>query len=186
MKTRRNTADNGRAVRTRGCVQGSTFPPVFRPRRKRSRAQVRVIEPSQSTRFSADFSVVLTRTLTVKNTMTAPSITNGTCTRNATLHPASPSIQPPKRPPRPHPTLKIKFPMPCSTPRFLRGTRSPATNMEMVTMAPPPRPATARPVMRTHSFGAMPQSKVPRPKTKLQRRRPSRRPNMSVRRPLRG
>ncbi len=72
------------------------------------------------------------------------------------------------------------------TPRFLNGTRSPATNMLMVRMAPPPSPAIARPMTKIHSLLATPQRSVPIPKAILDNSRPRRLPKMSVSRPLRG
>lgn len=98
-----DTADKGSAVRTRGCVQGTTLPPELSPRRRRRRVTMSVKAPRKSTRDNFDRSDLFAGTSTKKYTSTHDIRTNGTWIRKATRHPQTSFIQPPNKPPTPAP-----------------------------------------------------------------------------------
>ena len=70
--------DRGRVVRIRGWFQGTTLPPEFRARRRRTSVVMSAAAPRKSIRLRADLEECLTGILTVKNTMMPETMVNGT------------------------------------------------------------------------------------------------------------
>ena len=183
MNAHKETAERGRDTSTSGCVQGTIFPPEFKPRSRRTSVTTSVKAPRKSTLESFDFSDFLGGISTTKNTSIPLRTTSGTCDKNAVLHPHVSFTQPPKSPPSPAPDPKHTFPIPCINPRLRSGTRSDPTNVLIAIKPPPPMPATTLPAIIAHSLFARPQSRFPAANNTLLTTSPVRLLKISVRRP---
>lgn len=175
----------GMVVRTRGSVQGTMFPPAFRPSSTRTRNPTVKSAPPKSMRASSDLLETLGGMSTRYHTKIPDATITGTWMRNASRHPKADLslMTPPSTPPSIAPDPYAIFPTPCTTPLFFNGTKSDAKNVLILINPPPPTPAMTRPRIIPRSSVASPHTRFPSANMALLNTKPGPRPKMSVSRP---